>query len=398
MNKRHYLGALDIGSQYTTFLLGEIEHNRLNLVGHARVPSKGIVKSQIEDTKAITQTLGDLFESLTQKYSVLPEVLCVSQSGSHLRHMRYETTLQMKGFQHNIDASDVEEVNRLALAKVLPSDDVFLHHSRLFYSINNTVVDSPLGHMASQLSVCYNALFGNAQRIKDHLYAVNQFGFRVKNLIFSGIASALATTTAVEREQGICVINIGEQVTEFVVYKHQIPTIMGVLPVGGKNFTRDLCSGLRIHENDAERLKFEYGIPAQELDKKETDVWVVGNHSIGDKKVKLKNFRTIMQARAQEMFDYICKSIKSEMEEVPLLSGIVLTGGGALLKNIENTAAQSFQTDCFVRGSLADVDDALKSPMYTTCFGLLYYALQQPKEEQPKETLWQKFTAWFGKK
>ena len=398
MNKRHYLGALDIGSQYTTFLLGETEHNRLNLVGHARIPTHGIIKGQIEDTKAVTQTLGDLFESLTQKYSVLPEVLCVSQSGSHLRNMRYESTFQMKGFQHDIDASDVESVNQLALGKELPSGDVFLHHSRLFYSINNTIVDNPIGHIASQLSVCYNALFGNEQQIKEQLYAVNQFGFRVKNLVFSGIASALATTTAVEREQGICVINLGEQVTEFVVYKHQIPIVMGVLPVGGKNFTRDLCSGLRIHENDAERLKFEYGIPSQELDKNEADVWVIGNHSIGDKKVKLKNFRMIIQARAQEIFDYICKFIKSETEDLSLLSGVVLTGGGALLKNIEKTASQSFKMDCFVRGALAEVDEALKSPIYTTCFGLLYYALQQPDEVHSSGTLWQKFTAWFGKR
>lgn len=398
MNKRHYLGALDIGSQYTTFLLGEVERSRLNLVGHARVPSSGLVKAQIEDTRAITQTLGDLFETLTQKYTALPEVLCVSQSGSHLRSMRYESTFQVKGFQHSIDASDVEKVNQLALAKELPLGDVFLHHSRLFYTINNTIVDNPIGHIANQLSVCYNTLLGNAQQIKHHLYAVNQFGFRVKNLVFSGIASALATTTAVEREQGICVVNLGEQVTEFVVYKHQIPVVMGVLPVGGKNFTRDLCSGLRIHENDAERLKFEYGIPSQELDKTEADVWVVGNHSIGDKKVKLKNFRTVIQARAQEVFDYIYKFIKSEMEEMPLLLGVVLTGGGALLKNIEKTAAQSFKTDCFVRGSLAAVDETLKSPVYTTCFGLLYYALQQPEEERPSETLWQKFTSWFSKR
>ena len=83
---------------------------------------------------------------------------------------------------------------------------------------------------------------------------------------------------------------------------------------------------------------------------------------------------------------------------MPLLSGVVLTGGGALLKNIEKTASQNFKTDCFVRGSLAEVDEALKSPVYTTCFGLLYYALQQPEEVHDSETLWQKFTSWFGRK
>ena len=65
------------------------------------------------------------------------------------------------------------------------------------------------------------------------------------------MASALATTTSIERENGVCVIDIGAQITEFIVYKGQQPCIMGTLPVGSQNFTYDLSSGLRIHSEDA---------------------------------------------------------------------------------------------------------------------------------------------------
>ncbi len=399
--KKRYLGALDIGSQHITFLLGEATHQQLNLLGHAQVDSAGVSKGQIEDAKALMHVLENFFEDLSQRYSILPDTLCLAQSGSHLRNMQYETSLSLKGFQHVVDSFDIEKINQLALHKELPEGEIFLHHTRQFYTINDVIVDKPLGHAASQLNVYYNALFGKSEPIKEQLYLVNQFGFRVKNLVFSGIASALATTTPIEREHGICVINLGAQITEFVVYKQQIPVIMGTIPVGGQNFTYDLCSGLRIHEEDAERLKFEQGIPAIEHDKTEEDVWVLGNHSIGDKKIKLKNFRLIVQSRAQEIFDYIYKFIKAEENNELLLSGVVLTGGGALMKNIEKIASQSFRCDCFVRGALASVDDALKSPTYANCFGLLHYALQQEKSSPQSATnnhsLWQKVTAWFSK-
>ena len=394
MKKKVYLGALDLGSQYVTYLLGEVTQQQLNLIGHARIPSEGITKAQVIDRSQLIKLLGHFFEDLTKRYALLPEQLCLSQSGTHLRFMQYETSLDLKGFQHVIDTQDVDQVNQLALHKELPEKEVFLHHVRQFYVINDVCVDNPLGHSAGRLTVCYNALLGKTQAIKDQLYVVNQFGFRVKNLVFSGIASALSTTTPIERENGICVINLGAQMTEFVVYKHRIPVLMGTLPVGGQNFTYDLGSGLRVHAEDAERLKINYGIPYPDQNVNDEDIWLHGDRSIGDKQVKLKNVRTILQVRAQEIFDYIHKFFKEDARQEWLLSGVVLTGGGALLKNIEKIAAQSFKCDCYVRGPLASVDETLKDPAYATCFGLLHYALQQT-EKPEASSFWQRISSWF---
>ena len=101
--KKNYLGALDIGSQHITFLLGEVSHQQLNLIGHAQIDSVGITKGQVEDSKALIDVLGNFFEDLSQRYSILPDSLCLTQSGSHLRNMQYETSLPLKGFQHIVD-------------------------------------------------------------------------------------------------------------------------------------------------------------------------------------------------------------------------------------------------------------------------------------------------------
>ena len=91
MKKKVYLGALDLGSQYVTYLLGEVTQQQLNLIGHARIPSEGITKAQVIDRSQLIKLLGHFFEDLTKRYALLPEQLCLSQSGTHLRFMQYET-------------------------------------------------------------------------------------------------------------------------------------------------------------------------------------------------------------------------------------------------------------------------------------------------------------------
>lgn len=395
--KKDYLGVLDFGSQTITFLLAESSNQFLNLISHVQIKSEGVRKASLSDSKLATQALSILFEKLSKQYHTLPSQLYLAQSGNHVRNVHYESTLSLKGFQRVIDEHDVAQITQLAIKKELPEGDVFLHQFKQHFIVNDQIVDSPIGHTSCQLGVYYNGLIGNAQAIKEQLYLVNQFGFCVKELVFSGIASALATTTSIERENGICVIDIGAQITEFVVYKGQKPCIMGTLPVGGQNFTYDLSSGLRIHTEDAERLKCEQGIPLADLD--DSYIWALGDQSIGDKKIKLKNFRVIIQSRAQELFDYIAKFIQNNGITEPLFSGVILTGGGALLNGIEKIAANCFQNDCCVRGPLGTSDDNLKSPTYSTSFGLLLSALQPKLASSTTQTstIWKQIKSWFCK-
>ena len=393
VSRRNRFGALDIGSQSITFLLGERIGSQFNLIGHAQVPSAGVQKGRIEDAKALGAVLRDLFTDLSKRFGTLPQDLTLSQSGTHLQNTSFEMLLPFSDFRHRIEQSDLERLHRLVVEKELPPEIVSLHISPKFYTVNGARVEQPIGKEANQITAHCDLLFGKAQPIRDQLYAVNQFGFNVRHLVFSAMASAFAVTTSVERENGVCVIDIGAQMTDYIVYKHHVVIAGGTLSVGGQNFTRDVCSGLCILTQDAERLKCEYGIPNLNPETPE-EIWVLGDRSIGDKAIKIKNLHTILQARVRELLGYVSKCIEGEEE---LLSGVVLTGGGALLKNIEKIAAETFCCDCCVRGSVAPVNETLKSPTYATCLGLLQYTLQ-PEPTVPKTTAtsaWKRVCDWF---
>ena len=391
--RRNRFGALDIGSQSITFLLGERVGSQFDLIGHAQVPSAGVQKGRVEDPKALSGVLQNLFTDVSKRFGTLLQDLSLSQSGTHLQSTSFEMLLPFPDFRHRIEQNDLDRLHRLVAEKELPPEIGSLHVSPKFYTVNGTRVEQPIGKKANSITAHCGLLFGKAEPIRDQLYAVNQFGFSVRHLVFSAMASALAVTMPIERENGVCVLDIGAQMTDYVVYKRQTVIAAGTIPVGGQNFTRDVCSGLRILNQDAERLKCEYGIPNLTPETPEV-ILVIGDRSIGDKAIKIKNLRTILLARARELFGYVSKCIGGEEE---LLSGVVLTGGGALLKNIEKVAAETFCCDCCVRGSVAPVAETLKSPTYATCLGLLQYTLK-PDPTAPKTTatsVWKRVCDWF---
>ncbi len=371
-----FLGALDLGSENIKFLLGAINSKSLTFVDYFKFSSQGVRKGSIEQPKKLIESLKDGFAKVLKKHAVLPSEICLAQTGSHIRSIEYEAMLPIGGLHHLIDKKDIESVNRLAKEKKLTDQQLFIHHFKQYYTVDNKLVEDPYGQPANHFGVHYRGLFGNAQNIKDAIFLTNQCGFRVKELVFSGLASAMATTSSMERENGICVVDIGAEITEFIAFKHQHAIAMGTLPVGGRNFTNDLYSGLRIHLDDSERIKKERGIPLMESEAAESEFWAIGNQSIGDKRIKTKNVQIILQARAQELFSFIQKTLNGACSPEELMAGCVLTGGGALLKNIEKVAAQVFHCDCCVRGPLIG-NASINAPSDSSCVGLLHFALKQ---------------------
>lgn len=398
MKKSKLLGALEIGSEKIALLIGQVANRHLNILGNISVPSRGVHKGVIVDIKASVAALKECFKLAQKEYKGLPEQLFLAQSGAHLRSIHHSTNVQLGAFNGLVSDQDIARVKHEAKNKQIPDKDLFLHHFLQGFSVDGNPVKEPYGRSGSQLSVHYCSLFGNAQAIKDALYSVNQFGFRIEELVFSGLASALSVTSTVERENGVCVLDLGAETTDFIVYKNQRPIRVGTLPVGGRNFTHDLCSGLRLHFEDGEQLKKEHGIPMDETEFLGEKLWVIGNQSIGDKMVKKKSIQTILGARAEELFDTVRMHCTQTSAEEYFLSGVILTGGGALLKNIERVAAKVFKVDVHVRAPLLTVDDRIKKPHYATCLGLLCYAMQtmDKHEEENSKSFWKRFSDWFN--
>lgn len=397
MKSVNSLGAIDVGSSKVAFVFGEIVGSNFSIIGSAVSRSCGVKKGAIVDVKAAIASVNECIRVAKGQYGNLPSKILLSQSGAGLRSVYSKININTKNSDGVVSSSDVDRAKKEAVGKIPAVGTLFLHHFLQGFSVDDELCENPIGIKAHNFSAEYCSISCDERSIKDNLFIVNQLGLKVDALIFSGVASSFSVATQLERDHGALIIDVGAETTTYCVYKNKKLVTAGLIPVGGVNFTNDLCSGLLLHFDDGESLKMRLGIPSG-CENSEA-VWVKGDHSIGDKSVCLKNIYKILHARAEELFECISSSIKQHIGgHVPFLR-VILTGGGSQLNGIADVASRVFEADCEVRSPVISVSEKLKNPALSSCIGLLCYVsnIQKEKPVSMKKTgILGRLSEWFN--
>jgi cell division protein FtsA len=231
---------------------------------------------------------------------------------------------------------------------------------------------------------------------------VGRAGIGVEEIVLNQIATAHSVLTQDERELGVGQIDIGAGTTEVAIYERGSLWYTSTIPIGGDNFTNDIAVGLRTPIPEAERIKKKFGcIAGPPVEDQETiEVPSVGK---GRKPRVLSRqlLADIIQPRAEEIFRLVDSDIKRMGYDKSLNSGIVLTGGTALLEGLEEVAEEIF--DLPVRrgdpGGVGGLVDRVSTPGFSTAVGLILYGFHIWQDRglarDRKKGGWAKFKDWF---
>jgi cell division protein FtsA len=225
----------------------------------------------------------------------------------------------------------------------------------------------------------------------------------IQEIVLNQIATSYATLTQDERELGVGLIDLGAGTTEVAIFERGSLWYTSTIPLGGDNFTNDIAVGLRTPIPEAEKIKKKYGCVALPLaEEQETiEVPTVGK----SKKSRLLSrqiLADIIQPRAEEIFRLVDGDIKRMGYEKSLNSGLVITGGTALLDGLEEVAEEIF--DLPVRRGdpnyIGGLIDRVSTPDYATAVGLILYGYNQIQargfSRDKKKGLWTKIKDWFN--
>jgi cell division protein FtsA len=204
---------------------------------------------------------------------------------------------------------------------------------------------------------------------------VNRAGVHVIDTVIEQIAAAEAVLTQDEKELGVALVDIGGGTTDIAIFERGSLWHTAVIGVGGDHFTSDIAVGLRMPIPDAEKLKRKCGCALSAMvDEDETmDVASVGGRR--PRVMARRILSEILQPRAEEIFHLVWDEIRRAGYEKSLNSGIVLTGGGAILEGMPEIAEQIFDLP-IRRGAPTGVGglaDHVNSPAFATPVGLVAY-------------------------
>jgi cell division protein FtsA len=376
------IAGLDIGTNTVRVVIAEIIEGEPELVGIGDAESKGLRRGVISKPDLAVDSIKRAVENAERMSGLQVHNVYVGLAGLHIKGQNNEGVIGIPGRHREISREDIKRVIDSACAISIPSGREVADVLPQEYRVDEQEgIDDPLGMLGSRLSVSVHIVTSPVAAKQNVITSVNRAGFHVADVYLSQLAAAEAILTDEDREYGVAVVNIGGETTSLAIYQRGSVWHTTVFPLGGSHFTNDIAVGLRTPIPEAERIKREDGCASRSVMTAEEAAELIEVPSVGGRApraVSRQILCDILEPRAEEILSHVQEEIKNAGFDRQLSSGIVITGGGAMLNGIVEVAEQVFNAPVRlgVPSGFDGLVDEVAQPLYAAAVGLVLYGLR----------------------
>ncbi len=326
--------AIELGTSVISGIAGKKKDGNLQILAYAEEPSTNCVKRGIVyNIEKTTQNIKTVIAKLQESLKLSISQVYVGIGGQSVRSVKSKVRRNMLT-QTYITADHIDSMQAESCNVTIP-DCELLDNFQQGFIIDSSQVDDPVGVVGTNIEGDYINVIAR-RRLKGNIETCfNSTNVRIADTKLSAYELAENVLTDQEKRAGSVLVDLGAGTTTVVVYKNNILRFLVTLPIGMANITQDLTS-LQIDEKEAEQLKLKYGNAY--LDDTEENMPQTYTTSY-DRTVKLSEIQHLIYARLKEILVNVENQIANSGYGNQLLGGIVLTGGGSKMKNIEKAFA-----------------------------------------------------------
>lgn len=392
MDKQIIVG-LDIGTTKIACLIGvrdEENKGKIKIIGHGKVASVGVEHGEVKNIINATESIKQAVAMAAEEANCSVKDVYVGIAGQHIQSQKNRGVISILPQQPFIEEKDVKRLIEEQYNIPLDPGVEIIHIFPQTYFVNNEELHdiNPIGCSGVRLAADFHIVTGKTNNIKNIIASVQRAGLNVKGIVLEPIASGMAVLTQQDRDAGVALVDIGGGTTDVAIFTDGVIRHTHVIPLAGKSITEDIKKGCTVLPDTAERLKVQFGSCMPECVPDEV-VSFPGIRGASPRLVEVKTLANIIKARTSDIIDLVhCEIVESDTEK-QLVAGIVLTGGGAKLKDIVNYT--SYKTGISTRigtpdehiTSTAESKSAdISDPIYATGIGLVLYGFEEIDKEQ----------------
>lgn len=387
MNSNNIISVIDIGTTKIVAIIGKKEENgTFSVLGLGHVESKGVnrgnVLNIIETVKSITKAV-EIAEKqanikITEVYvGIAGQNIDCIVNADYLNRPKSEEEITQEELDHFIkNQENISLEPGRQILQVIPKH----------FEIDGEKVENPVGCIGKRLDAKFHLIIGLTQNINSIKRCIANAGLRLKKIILEPIASSKAVLHPEEMEAGVAMIDIGGGTSDLAIYHKNMLIHTAVIPFGGNVITSDLEKAFGLTNKEAEQLKITYGKAIPDSNDSQEVVIIESKIQGRDKKeIDLKNISNIIQARVEEILGFINQQILLANANQYIGIGIVLTGGGALLKNMPQLTSYCTTYESRIGYPLVHINQnsqkLLNNPQYATAIGLLIIGFEEEEKK-----------------
>jgi cell division protein FtsA len=366
--------GLDIGTTKICAVVGEVTDKEINIIGIGTHPSIGLRKGVVVNIESTVDSIKKAVEEAELMAGCEISSVYAGIAGGHITGFNSRGIVGIKGPE--VTQQDIERVIDAARAVAIPMDREVIHVLPQEYIVDEQAgIQNPIGMAGVRLEAKIHIVTGAVTSAHNIVKCANRSGLDVCDIVLEALASGEAVLTDEEKELGTVLLDLGGGTTDLAVFSGKNIKHTFVLALGGNNLTNDIAVGLRAPLPEAEKIKIKYGSCVAKNIGSDEMIEVPGMGGRTPRKLSRQILGEILEPRMEEIFTLIKREIyRAEMEnQIP--SGIVLTGGSALLNDVTEIAESVFNlpTRLGKPMGIGGLVDVVNNPMYATGVGLVIY-------------------------
>lgn len=375
-NRSTYTAGLDLGSTATRCVIARLDGARLHFAGAGALESAGWARSRIVDRAAVSNAALRAVQMAEAEAGVQLESIVVGCGGLTVRGANTRSRTET-GRPREIEQRDVNRAFERAARVQLQEDRMILQLCPQEFALDDRPgFRDPRKMIASSLEVNAHLITISELEHNTIVDSVNHAHLSVDETIFEAVAACYASVLPEERREGLALVDIGAQSTQIIVYYGDATQLASTVAVAGDHFTRDVAHFLRVSYQDAEQVKEQFGSANSAYTADNSFIELPSANGREPREASRKLINEILEARADELFQLVRAELARVGMDRVLTSGVVLTGGGALLPGMCDMAERVLK--CPVRLGLPlglmDWPEELDTPDWTVAAGLAMYS------------------------
>ncbi len=373
--------GLDIGTtKICAMIAAKDADNRINILGIGKAENEGMARGTVTHIDKTVRALQQAVEDAERQSGIKVRAVNVGIAGDHIQSFQSRGVIAISNPENEIGRKDVERLLQDTKRVALPSDRRIIHViPQEFIVDGQDGIYDPVGMAGVRMEANVHIITGGITAVQNIYKCVERAGLEVNDLVLEPLASANAVINDEEKEVGIVLVDIGGGTTDIAIFEERTIRHSAVLAIAGKKVTEDIRKGLGILNEQAEKLKREHGYAYLPEIVDDAPILLPRLGSRDEMQISRSLLCQIIQPRMEEILEIVALEIKRSGYSKHLHSGVILTGGGSLIKGTAALAREVLGMPVKIgipAGFAGGFVNEVENPMYSTCTGLVLHGMK----------------------
>jgi cell division protein FtsA len=404
------LVGLDIGTTKVCAVVAKIdEQENINILGVGLSPSDGLTRGVVTNIEKTVRSINSAVAEAESRSGIKIQSVVVGIAGEHIQSFQSRGVIAISNQENDIKKEDVDRLIEDTKRVALPADRRIIHVIPQEFIIDGQDgVKDPVGMSGVRLEANVHIITGLISAAQNIYKCVERAGLQIHDIVLEPLASSYSVLDEEEKEVGIALLDIGGGTTDLAVFEDRTIRHTAVIPIAGSQVTNDLRKVLGILTEQAERLKCQHGFAYLPSVLDDAPIVLPGIGGRPPVEVDKRLVAQIIQPRMEEILEIALMEVKRSGSSKHLSAGIVLTGGGSLIKGTAELARDVLGMPVKIgipAGFKAGLVREIENPIYATSVGLVLYGLRNKehmlhlnkngKKKGSLKNVVKKMTEWF---